>query len=70
MRKILAECLVELIGTMILCAFGNASIAVWILEPNKGSFGAPNPVDIQCRIGTILDHHLEVTDSRRTETKR
>ena len=31
------EFIVELIGTMILCAFGNASIAVWVLDPNKGS---------------------------------
>lgn len=38
MGALLKECIVELIGTLILCAFGNASNAVWVLDPNKGSF--------------------------------
>ena len=31
------ECIAELIGTLILCAFGNASLAVFILEPKMSS---------------------------------
>ena len=29
------ECIAELIGTLILCGFGNASIAVFILAPQN-----------------------------------
>ena len=35
--KVLRECLAELVGTLILCGFGNASIAVFILEPAMSS---------------------------------
>ena len=35
--KVLRECLAELVGTLILCGFGNASIAVFILEPTMSS---------------------------------
>lgn len=35
--KVLRQCLAELVGTLILCGFGNASIAVFIIEPRMSS---------------------------------
>jgi len=35
LKQIGRECIAELIGTLILCGFGNASIAVFILAPQN-----------------------------------
>ena len=37
LRQLGRECIAELIGTLILCGFGNASIAVFILAPQRMS---------------------------------
>merc|ERR1719284_1777030 len=35
LKQLGRECITELIGTLILCGFGNASIAVFILAPQN-----------------------------------
>ena len=35
LKRLGNECIAELIGTLILCGFGNASIAVFILAPQN-----------------------------------
>ena len=47
------ECIAELIGTMILCAFGNASLAVFILEPKMSSSLS---VHFSWGMGKYMDH--------------
>ena len=37
LKQLGRECIAELIGTLILCGFGNASIAVFILAPHMSS---------------------------------
>ena len=58
LKQLGRECIAELIGTLILCGFGNASIAVFILAPQNLSSSLS--VHFSWGLGKQLFDHLVV----------
>ena len=58
LKQLGRECIAELIGTLILCGFGNASIAVFILAPQNLSSSLS--VHFSWGLGKQLFSHLLV----------
>ena len=58
LKQLGRECIAELIGTLILCGFGNASIAVFILAPQNLSSSLS--VHFSWGLGKQLFSHLSL----------